>query len=145
MAAPCRFVDREDDTRKTYNARVKNKFKWEWLTEKDTHVDFLSSDIRKIDADGLAWCCFCRNVVNYSKSGKACFNASKSKVDQRERRLNKTNHQLSAAIQATQDKISGSGSVKLQMPLLWIGPKSWSIRITFRMKVNQIRSRDTLK
>ena len=33
------------------------------------------------------------------------------------------NHQLPAAIQATQDKISGS--VKLQMPLLWIGPKSW--------------------
>ena len=37
MAAPYRFVDREDDTRKTYDARVKNKFKWEWLTEKDTH------------------------------------------------------------------------------------------------------------
>ena len=59
----------------------------------------------------------------YAYSGKACFRsyASKSKVDQRERRLNKTNHQLPAAIQATQDKISGS--VILQMPLLWIGPK----------------------
>ena len=103
MAATYRFVDREDDARKTYDARVKNKFKWEWLTEKDTHGDFLSSDIRKIDADGLSWCCFCQNVVNYSNSGKACFRsyASKSKVDQRERRLNKTNHQLPAAIQAT--------------------------------------------
>ena len=124
MAVPYRFVDREDDIRKTYDDRVKNKFKWEWLTEKDTHGDFLSSDIRKIDADGLAWCCFCRNVVNYSNSGNACFSsyASKLKVDQRERRLNKANHQLPAAIQATQDKISGS--VKLQMPLLWISPKS---------------------
>ena len=65
MAAPYSFVVRDDNTRKTYDARVKNKFKWEWLTEKDTHGDFLSSDIRKIDADGLAWCCFCRNVVNY--------------------------------------------------------------------------------
>ena len=128
MAAPYSFVVRDDNTRKTYDARVKNKFKWEWLTEKDTHGGFLSSDIRKIDADGLAWCCFCRNVdlVNYSNqaySGKVCFRsyASKSKVDQRERRLNKTNHQLPAAIQATQGKISWS--VKLQMPLLWIGPK----------------------
>ena len=107
MAAPYRFVDREDDKRKTYAARVKNKFKLEWLTEEDTHGDFLSSDIRKIDADGLAWCCFCRKVVNYSNSGKACFSSyarsSKLKVDQRERRLNKTNHQLPAAIQATQD------------------------------------------
>ena len=66
MAAPYSFVVRDDNTRKTYDARVKSKFKWEWLTEKDTHGDFLSSDIRKIDADGLAWCCFCRNVLNYS-------------------------------------------------------------------------------
>ena len=65
MAAPYSFVVRDDNTRKTYDARVKNKFKWKWLTEKDTHGDFLSSDMRKIDADGLAWCCFCRNVVNY--------------------------------------------------------------------------------
>ena len=55
--------------------------------------DFLSSDIRKIDADGLAWCCFCRNIVNYSNSGKACLSSyasisSKSKVDQRECLLN---------------------------------------------------------
>ena len=128
MAAPYSFVVRDDNTRKTYDARIKNKSKWEWLTEKDTHGDFLSSDIRKIDADGLAWCCFCRNVVNYTLqqyaySDKICFRsyASKSKVDQRELRLNKTNHQLPAAIQATQDKIYGS--VKLQMPLLWIGPK----------------------
>ena len=126
MAAPYCFVDRNDDTRKTYYARVKNEFKSEWLTEKDTHGDFLSFDIRKIDADGLAWCCFCRNVVNYSNRGKAYFRSyAKSNFDQRERRLDlyKTNHQLPAAIQATQDKISGS--VKLQMPLLWIGPKSW--------------------
>ena len=42
MAAPCSFVVRDDNTRKTYDARVKNEFKWEWLTEKDTHEDFLS-------------------------------------------------------------------------------------------------------
>ena len=68
MAAPYSFVVRDDNTCKVYDARVKNKFTWEWLTEKVTHEDFLSSDIRKIDADGLAWCCFCQNVdlVNYS-------------------------------------------------------------------------------
>ena len=62
-------------------------------------------------------------LQQYTYSGKACFisYASKSKVDQRERRLNKTKRQLPAAIQATQDKIPGS--VKLQMPLLWIGHK----------------------
>ena len=40
MAAPYRFVERDDETRKTYDAGVKNKFKWEWLTEKDIHGDF---------------------------------------------------------------------------------------------------------
>ena len=54
MAAPYRFVERDDETRKTYDAGVKNKFKWEWLTEKDIHGDFLSSYIKKLDADGLA-------------------------------------------------------------------------------------------
>ena len=54
MAAPYRFVERDDETRKTCDAGVKNKFKWEWLTEKDIHGDFLSSYIRKLDADGLA-------------------------------------------------------------------------------------------
>ena len=29
-------------------------------------MEIFSSDVRKIDADGLAWCCFCRSVVNYS-------------------------------------------------------------------------------
>ena len=122
MAVPYRFVDRDDYTRKTYDARVKKfKFKREWLAEKDTRWDFLSSDIRKIDATGLAWCCFCRNVVDNSNSAKVCFRSyAKSKINQREYRLNKTNHQLPAAIQATQDKISES--VKLQMPLLWIAP-----------------------
>ena len=52
MAAPYRFVERDDETRKTYDTGVKNKFKWEWLTEKDIHGDFLSSYIRKLDADG---------------------------------------------------------------------------------------------
>ena len=38
------------------------------VVDREIHGDFLSSDIRKIDVDGLAWCCFCRNVnlVNYS-------------------------------------------------------------------------------
>ena len=68
---------------------------------------------------------FLSKVVYYSNRGKACFRSyAKSKVDRRERRLDlyKTNHQLPAAIQATQDKMSRS--VKLQMPLLWIGSKS---------------------
>ena len=61
-------------------------------------------------------------VLFLLERSEACFRShAKSKVD-RERRLNKTNHQLPAAIQATQNKISVS--VKLQMPLLWIGPKS---------------------
>ena len=59
MAAPFSIVVCDDNTRKTYDARVKNKFKWGMV---DRERDFLSSDIRKIDADGLAWCCFCQNV-----------------------------------------------------------------------------------
>ena len=126
MAAPYSFVVRDDNTRKTYDARIKNKSKWEWLTEKDTG-DFLSSDIKKNRCRRIGLVLFLSKrseLQQYAYSGKACFRSyasSKSKVDQRERRLNTTNHQLPAAIQATQDKISGS--VKLQMPLLWIGPK----------------------
>ena len=70
MAAPYSFVVRDDNTHKTYDARVKYKFKWGWLTEKDTHGDFLSSDIRKIDANRLAWCCFCRNVDLVNSSNR---------------------------------------------------------------------------
>ena len=38
MAAPYRFVERDDETRKTYDAGVKNKFKWEWLTKTSMEI-----------------------------------------------------------------------------------------------------------
>ena len=75
--------------------------------------------------------------LQHSSSGNECLRSyAKSKVDQRERRLNETNHQLPAAIQATQDKISGS--VKLHRPQILIDQDHL-------MKVNQFRSRDILK
>ena len=39
MAAPYSFVVRDDNTRKAYDARVKNKFKWE------SHMEIFSHPI----------------------------------------------------------------------------------------------------
>ena len=128
MAAPYRFVERDDETRKTYDAGVKNKFKWV-VVDRERHPWRFSLILhQKIRCRRIGLVLFLskRSELQqwaYRSIGKACLRsyASKLKVDQRERRLNKTYHQLPAAIQATQGKIPGS--VKLQMPLLWIGPK----------------------
>ena len=120
MTAPYSFVVRDNNTCKIYDARVKNKFKWEWLTERHPwRFSLIRYQKNRCRGIGLVLFLSKRSELQQKAySGKACFRtyASKSKVGQRERRLNKTNHQLPAAIQATQDKISGS--VKLQMPLL---------------------------
>ena len=46
MSGLC-FVDRNSDLR-TLEEKVKNKFKWSWLDEKDTHGDLMLSSYYRI-------------------------------------------------------------------------------------------------
>ena len=56
---------------RTVDASVNNKWKWEWLTEKDkTGINFLSDYVVKIDKPGAAFCTWCRMVLLYGSSGK---------------------------------------------------------------------------
>ncbi|KAK6964629.1 DNA repair and recombination protein RAD54 [Biomphalaria glabrata] len=62
---------------------VKNKFKWEWLEEKDGMGHFLSSYIRKLEEPGVAWCIVCKEKIKYGTAGrKSILNHTISKKHQ---------------------------------------------------------------
>ena len=99
--------------------KVKNKFRWEWLSAKDVHGDFLSSFIRKLRANGEAWCILCKCVVSYGSSGlKALKSHASSKKHMRVRNSVNTSQALPVMYQTLKanllvsncDKHSISGS-----------------------------------
>ena len=60
------------------SSTIKNKWKWDWLTDKDFGVDihgrpcehYLSEYIVKINVDGEAFCTWCNMTINYGSNGK---------------------------------------------------------------------------
>ena len=67
---PETFVDRSVDI-KTIDSSVRNRFKWSWLEERDSHGDFLSDYVRKIPEPGFSCCLICQNRLNYGGRGKS--------------------------------------------------------------------------
>lgn len=59
------------DNIKEIDGKVKNKWNWAWLQEKDVNGDFLSSYLRKIDAPGLSFCIYCNKTLSYGSTGKS--------------------------------------------------------------------------
>jgi hypothetical protein len=53
MSAAGKIIDRTHDLKKIEGS-IKNKFKWDWLEEKDLNNDFISTYMRKTDEAGLA-------------------------------------------------------------------------------------------
>ena len=56
---------------KKIDEKVKNKWNWAWLQEKDVNGDYLSDYMRKIDACGLAFCIYCNKTLSYGSTGKS--------------------------------------------------------------------------
>ena len=44
---------------------VRNKWRWEWLQEKDAKGEPFESWVRKIDSPGLAFCAVCLKSIKY--------------------------------------------------------------------------------
>ena len=50
---------------------IKNKFKWDWLREKDPNGVFYSDYVRKVVTPGVCICVWCNNkALKYGSSGK---------------------------------------------------------------------------
>ena len=49
-----KILERTDNL-KAVEAKVKNKWNWTWLQEKDDNGDFLSDYVRKLDRGGLIY------------------------------------------------------------------------------------------
>ena len=48
----------------------KNKWVWDWLSEKDVNKDYLSDYVKKVDIPGVAICWWCKEFFKYGSSGK---------------------------------------------------------------------------
>lgn len=81
---------------------LKNKFKLEWLTEKDINGDFLSDYLRKPNLCGQAKCIYCNIHINHGASGKQVIHThAKSKRHLRCRLAVISNQQLPASFRPT--------------------------------------------
>jgi len=49
---------------------VKNKWRWEWLSERDSRGEQWSVWLKKPDAKGVAFCEVCARTINYKSNGK---------------------------------------------------------------------------
>ena len=82
------------------DANIRNKFKFEWLSQKDNNGDFLSFYIRKPKVPGQAYCLYCKDHINYGARGKSCFLVhAKRKKHISQRNLKLSNQTLPASYQ----------------------------------------------
>ena len=64
-------VSRDNADVSTIDKGVKNKFKWNWLEEKDSNKMFYSDWVRKVDLPGRALCLLCNTLLKYGSQGKS--------------------------------------------------------------------------
>lgn len=64
-----RFLDSLSDV-SGIDIKAGNRFRWQWLTEKDYNGDFLSRWVKKIKVVGKVWCIMCNDEVSYGSRGK---------------------------------------------------------------------------
>ena len=55
---------------KKLDASAKNKWRWQWMSEKDKMGRPFSRWCQKIDGAGLAFCELCNKTLNYGSNGK---------------------------------------------------------------------------
>ena len=95
------FLERTADLKAVENG-IKNKFRWQWLEEKDCNGDYLSDFVRKLSKPGLAFCVFCDQRLDYSKKGKCHLKRhAESEGHKRCRNAVKSTQALPAVFQAT--------------------------------------------
>lgn len=63
-------IDRKSDLKAIENG-LRNKFRWDWLEEKDSNGDYLSKYVRKLNKPGVVVCVYCDCRLDYSKKGKS--------------------------------------------------------------------------
>ena len=64
------FISRASNVNIDTSLSTKNRFRWAWLEEKDTHDERYGDYLRKIKQDGYAYCTYCRNELKYASKGK---------------------------------------------------------------------------
>lgn len=69
------------------DAKVKNKIRWEWLSDKNKNGDFLSNYVRKISKSGHVICKWCDKLINHGAAGKRALNDHSKSVKHRARKI----------------------------------------------------------
>ena len=87
--------------------KVKNKFKWSWLEEKDHLGDYFSVYVRKLKVAGLAECIWCNDHLKYASRGKQCLrDHAKTSKHKTARNSVRSTQQLPAMFLATKKAIN---------------------------------------
>ena len=55
---------------KQLEANIKNKWRWEWLSESDSRGEKWGDWLQKPEASGMAFCQYCNKTMNCKSNGK---------------------------------------------------------------------------
>ena len=64
-----KFLVRNSDT-KLLEKDAKNKWRWEWMEERDSQGQTFDEWLKKPDTTGMTFCDACGKTINYKSSGK---------------------------------------------------------------------------
>lgn len=111
------FVERTANLKEIENG-IRNKFRWQWLEEKDSNGDYLSDYVRKLSKPGMAFCLICDQRLDYSMKGKCHVKRhAQSEGHKRRRNAVKSTQALPALFQATSSLERGENpSTENQLP-----------------------------
>ena len=129
------------------DATVRNKFRWEWLSDQDPNGDFYSDYVRKIGKAGYVVCKWCDKQINHGVAGKkGLSDHSKSIKHKKKRNLIRSNQSLPSVLSATRAALdmpqdnSGSATEDHRIPYGAApnipGPSGYSDTAEVRPNVN---------
>ncbi|XP_060584206.1 uncharacterized protein LOC132740343 [Ruditapes philippinarum] len=85
---------------------AKNKWRWEWLAEKDSKGEKWDAWLKKPNAMGIAFCEACSKTINYKSNGKKVLrNHAEDEDHKKNLRTVKTNQVLPGSSKAVDKKI----------------------------------------
>jgi len=101
-----KVLERTDDL-EALERKIKNKWNWSWMEQKDGNGDFMSEYIRKINQPGMAMCVWCNKQLKYASAGKKVFrNHATNNIHLKSRAARSKTQELPVVFQAVASQVS---------------------------------------
>ena len=70
LVSDFKILLKSGDPPKIFDASIRDKWNWSWLSQKDCNDNSLTDYCMKIDKSSCAWCTWCNKQIVYGSGGK---------------------------------------------------------------------------